>query len=254
MRIFSCYMRYLIGICSTCLYVCACNPVGNEKHQQPASTLTKTQLDSVLDSYNFSFANPVIPDSSAYILFPLGAYGEGKSKRSIIDLESSISTYDQPTGGHWNMLFFHIPTQQTHLLSEHKILIADYKPSLLEAGPLFKESILYLIHDTDFNSDGKLDRKDPRYLYLSDRAGKSFRRISPEKEYVTKYQILPGSDQMLIQARKDTNGDLVFGGEDELVWYFFDVNKNISLQPILDSIGRKSMEEKFFKQWLQTAE
>ena len=247
-------MKYLKLICSTYLLLFSCSQVSTTEKKEDPPTLTETQIDSVLDTYNFSLANPVVIDSSDYIIFPMGAYGErNKSSRNVLDLSKSDS-YSQPYGGHWNMLFFHIPTRETHLLSESKLLISAYKMDFPYLSPILSQSILYHGHNTDFNRDGKLDAQDPLYLFLSTKGGKNFKRISPKSESLVGYERLNDSDQLLIQTRRDQNGDQLFDREDELVWYFMDLGTDEIPHPILDAQGRKMVEDKFFEQWLKSTQ
>ena len=179
--------------------------------------LNQNQIDSILDDYNFAYSNVVFIDSLEKAIIPITSQnhrGTGNSYRGSYDISDSFN--------YWNLLFYDIRNGEINLLTKKKTGIASFRANLKNVGPVLTKSILYTAGDTDYNQDLRLTYEDPYYLFISDINGKDFKRLSPVNEHVIEYQILPYSDKIILQTYRDSNGDLIFNNNDDIIWYLID--------------------------------
>src|SRR5258705_294707 len=78
----------------------------------------------------------------------------------------------------------------------------------------------------DFNKDGKLNSDDPNYLFISDKAGRHFKQISPENMNLNSWETIKETNKILMMATKDTNGDKKFDDKDETIPLVYDLTRN----------------------------
>lgn len=214
-----------------------------------AENLTEEQIDSVLTKYKFQYEAPILFDSTNQVLIPIST--------QILERRTKYSHdgyYSDDYPRYWNVLFYNRESGETRLLSEDKIRISriyakesDYD----EKGQIIKNLVLYEIGDIDFNKDNKLDGKDPAYLFSSNIDGTNLQRISPLNEDLLTYRVIPKSKQILIETRRDNNQDSLFNQKDESIWYKAELeNLEWNVVEIIDSTGRKRIENLYFEQWL----
>lgn len=151
-------------------------------------------------------------DSSGILIFPL-RMGENSSNRDQVYKKV-------PDQSFWNIIFYNTMTKEGHLLTEQKILITDYDVrSLSEDGSpetIKLDFIFYRGMAKDYNNDKLLNGTDPTYLFISDKAGKNFRQISPDNCSLTGWKYIEKSRKIVLTAIKDSNNDLEFGEKDEV--------------------------------------
>jgi len=227
------------------LLIVACNQDNPRIGVIDNENLSQTQIDSILDEYNFVYADLTLIDSTNQVLFPISTqrYRGGTKFRG--------SGYE-PDGypKYWNMLFYNSLTGKTNLLRETKIRIDDFKCNILESGPVLKNSILYEIGDTDYNKDKKLNYEDPLYLFVSRIDGSELTRLSPINEDLEYYKIIPNSDKIIFKTKRDVDKDFDFDKEDQIIWYQIDLSDDETLVEILSNTDRKLIEKLYFEQWL----
>lgn len=223
---------------------------GKEKHQVEntfSENLTQKQIDSVLTDFKFEYNNPIYIDSTNFVLLPITT--KNTSSNKLIN-KSSYSYTDSRTK-YWNILFYNSTSEKISLLTESKMSISDFDYNLREVGSILSKSILYKIRLIDYNNDGKLNHKDPEYLFISKNSGTELKRLSPENENLLSYSIIPKTNQLIIKTSRDTNNDFKFDVNDAIIWYKIDLQLNSKPLEIIDSINRKKIENLFFKQWLE---
>lgn len=208
--------------------------------------LTEIQIDSILTDFNFNYNNPIFIDSTNQVLLPITTQFQKVEKMSRY---SSYKGDSYPR--YWNILFYNSATGETNLLTESKMRISDFRTNMVDVGKTLSKSVLYQLKMTDYNNDNKLTYKDPQYLFISKINGKDLRQISPENEDLETYTIIPNTDQIIIKTKRDSNKDLEFGVDDELVWYKVDVNKNSKPIEIINMAERKKIKHLYFEQWLK---
>lgn len=243
-------MKKLIGILLIIgLLSCGENKRGFEPIE--AKDLTTSQIDSILTNFKFAYNSPIVLDSSNQVMIPIST--KLLEKRSTYSKDGYWSN-DYPR--YWNILFYNRATGSTRLLTEKKIRISRIHTKEFnefeEDNNSLERMVLYEIGDLDFNKDGKLNGKDPEYLFSSDLNGENLKRISPSDEYLQFFKVIPKSRQILIRTLRDINQDSIFNKEDESILYKAELkNEQWNINEIIDSTGRKRIENLYFEQWLQ---
>jgi len=213
--------------------------------------LTPAQIDSILTEFKFQYESPIILDSTNQIMIPIST--KLLAPRTTF---SKDGYYSEDYPRYWNVLFYNRKTGVTRLLTENKIRIssinANRNTDYEEGNKIMREKILYRIGEVDFNKDGKLNDKDPDYLFSSEITGTNLQRISPLNEDLLYFEVIPKSKQILLRTLRDVNQDLVFDRKDESIWYKAEwVDKEWMINEIIDSTGRKRIENLYFEQWLK---
>lgn len=213
--------------------------------------LTTKQIDSILTEFKFNYEPPIIADTSSQVIIPIST--EQLERRTKFRKDGY---YSDEYPRYWNVLFYNQKTGDTQLLTEDKIRISRIhvnKDDKYEGGgKIMKEKILYEIIDIDFNKDGKLNGKDPEYLFSSEGNGANLKRVSPLNEGLQYFEVIPKSNQILLRTLRDINQDSTFNRKDESIWYKAElINQEWNLSEIIDSMGRKKIENLYFHQWLK---
>ncbi|MEL7004795.1 MAG: hypothetical protein AAFN93_18960, partial [Bacteroidota bacterium] len=189
-------------------------------------SLTIEQIDSVLNKFQFEYENPIILDSSDYLLIPISTE-LFKSRKSY----SKDGYYTDEFPRYWNVLFYNVNNGDVNLLTEDKFRISEinakkergYQDNRLNTLP---NKILYIIGDRDYNKDGKLDYSDPNFLFISEQDGSNLLRLSPPNENLVSYEVIPNSYQIIINTLRDTNQDSIFNRIDQSMWYEVELINN----------------------------
>jgi len=238
-------MKKLISVFAFVLVLSSCNESKPRIGVIEEKDLTQTQIDSIIDEYNFVYDDLTFIDSTSQVLFPITTQKNYNGKRySSYDYESE----DYPR--YWNILFYNSISNKTGLLTNSKIRISSFKCNIEEAGPILRKRILYKIGDTDYNQDKRFNMEDPLHLFISKIDGSEFTRISPLNEELESYTIIPNTDKIIFRTRRDIDSDLDFDKEDELIWYQIDLSVENSIKEIIKKSDRKLIEKLYFEQWL----
>ena len=212
--------------------------------------LSQTQIDSILDEYNFVYADLTFIDSTNQILLPITTQRNYKRKMySSNDYGTEdYGTEDYPQ--YWNILFFNSENDTSNLLTQSKFNISSFDCNIENTGPILKNSILYRIGDVDYNKDKRINYDDPLHLFISKIDGSELTRLSPINENLESYRIVPNSDKIIFRTKRDIDSDLDFDNEDELIWYQINLSEQNSIKEIVSPTERKLIEKLYFKQWL----
>lgn len=243
-------MKQLIGILLIIGFM-SCEESEQRLKSIDDEDLTSEQINSILSEFKFNYESPIIIDSSNQVVIPIST--KLLERRAKFSKDSYYSD-DYPR--YWNVLFYNRKSGDTRLLTEDKIRISRihvFKDDEYEEGSkIMKEKILYEIGNIDFNKDGKLNNKDPEYLFSSDKNGTNLKRISPLYEELQDFEVIPKFSQILIRTIRDVNQDSIFNGQDESIWYKAElINQEWKTQEMIDSTGRKKIESLYFDQWLK---
>ena len=207
--------------------------------------LSQTQIDSILDEYNFVYADLTFIDSTNQILLPITTQRNYKRKMYS---SNDYGTEDYPQ--YWNILFFNSENDTSNLLTQSKFNISSFDCNIENTGPILKNSILYRIGDVDYNKDKRINYDDPLHLFISKIDGSELTRLSPINENLESYRIVPNSDKIIFRTKRDIDSDLDFDNEDELIWYQINLSEQNSIKEIVSPTERKLIEKLYFKQWL----
>ncbi|MDY8135398.1 hypothetical protein [Aquimarina sp. 2201CG5-10] len=238
-------MKKLINFIAFILILSSCNQSNPRIGIVEEKDLTQTQIDSILNEYNFVYDDLTFIDSTNQVLFPITTQKSYNRKRYS---SSGYEAEDYPR--YWNILFYDNVNDKTNLLTNYKIRISDFRCNIKNSGPILRNRILYKIGDTDYNNDKRLNFKDPLHLFVSNIDGSKLTRLSPLNENLETYKIIPNTDKIIFRTIRDVNSDLDFDNEDELIWYQIDLSITNSLKEIVKPTDRKLIEKLYFEQWL----
>lgn len=239
-------------IITTCIILSFLSCQNN--HQQiekvESENMTQEQIDSVLQAFEFEYAEPIIIDSTDQVLLPIST--------SLLQSRSpSYNKDDYYSTDYWNILFYNRKTGETNLLTKEKLRISKIDAQYNEYEELpnkrLEEKILYTVKDKDYNEDGYLDYADPKFLFVSEIDGSGFRRISPLNEDLQYHEVVPNAQQIIFKTLRDINQDAIFNSVDEFIWYKAESSNNgeWKIEEIIDSNKRKTIENLYFEQWLK---
>ncbi len=200
--------------------------------------LTEAQQITKLEKLKLDFNQPVLIDSSVYVMYPLALNNNDEEDNGY----SGSSSYSRPTT-YWNIVFYNTANGEYHLLDDkRKMVIYSYDPRNSNVGSSSSSSdfneylensynqvdklLYYSVKTLDYNRDGKLNSEDPNYLFVSDKAGKNFKQVSPDNLNVTSRRTIKGTNKILIQVTKDKNNDKKFNEKDITIPMVYDLNKN----------------------------
>jgi hypothetical protein len=223
----------------------ACNdkPTGSFTQQ-----ITESKKDTANSKYNqigLQFENPIVLDSSNWVIYPLSI---GGWQQSIKGFKSSRYNGLQ---GNWNIAFYNTETKQSRLLSDSlKMLINSINPNIY-SGQRAKENerlIYYSITTNDYNQDGNLYFDDPKYLFISDISGQNFKQVSPDNFDLIHWQTIIETNKILVRAKKDVNGDKKFDSNDEIVSFIYDID-NQKIEEIFNDEFNLMTKKLFATQW-----
>ena len=196
-------------------------------------------------------------DSSGIVIFPL-QIGETDDSRLKGSFESG------KRDAYWNIIFYNTSTGDKHWLSDKKMLILNYETNYDNSSYYSSEDsdtpkidnyssknyIFYNMITEDFNQDKKLNYSDPTYLFITDKEGKNLKQISPSNLNVVDWKLIPRTNKIIINARKDVNGNKNFeDSEDELINLEFDLNSQKTAKLIFDKKEKDSLIKNFKKNW-----
>lgn len=228
-------MKHLIILITLTFGLISCN--NNANKTDGDKPLTEAQQMVKLDKLKLDFNQPVLIDSSVYVMYPLSLNNNDEEDGGPV----GSSSYSRPTT-YWNIVFYNTANGEYHLLDDQrKMVIYSYDPrnsnvsssvsftdfsEYIENGYNQVDHLLYYSVTThDYNKDGKLNAEDPNYLFISDKAGKNFKQVSPDNLNVTYWQAIKGTNKILLQVTKDINNDKKFNVNDITIPMVYDLNK-----------------------------
>lgn len=159
----------------------------------------------------FGDAFPV--DSTTIVMYPLTLNTPEKDGDRLKKYSSGPDN-----APYWNIAFYDTETGNSNLLVSDRVI-------LINSFQKLKDLIIYNATPEDYNGDGKLDHKDPKYLFTSDLTGKNFKQITPKNMDINNFQAINHSAIILIQAVTDSNKDKKFEDNDDIVPMIFDARK-----------------------------
>lgn len=200
------------------------------------------------------FNDPVVIDSTNYVMYPLAI-----SNSSSGD-DGSFKVYSGGTGSnvYWNIVFYDVSAKTYHLLdNKRKMVITGYSPfsssSYADNGvmniDIKDDHIFYSVIIDDYNKDGNLDLKDPAYLFISDKEGNNFKQISPNNARVLSWNVIKSTGKVLIHIATDTNNDKKFDNNDNTAPYVYDLKNGSIAQPVLNKKFMDTAARLFTEQW-----
>lgn len=245
--------KYIATFISIALFISCSEKNLNKQTKPPEIDLPK---DSVAIISNPQVTPTVLTagfseiDTSGILLFPLRFSGEEKKSTGSIDY-SSRSGADN----FWNIIFLNTRTNESHLLSNQKLLITHFHLNYLSSNTdkeVNGKYIYYNIITNDYNQDNRLDNKDPVYLFKSDKNGNNMQQVSPADHHLLNWQFIKTSNKIMMTAIKDVNQDKKFDDKDETVVYEFEPGKSALAQQVFTTDFNNKLKWLYHKHWEQS--
>ena len=186
-------------------------------------------------------------DSSGWIMMKLYLNGEGAKKS-----DSKISLYgSRETAACWNILFYNSRTGEQHLLTEQRMILTTAEAKTASDSPTALDSvILYQSIPDDLNKDGQYDENDAAALFISDRTGKHFRRITPKGLHLNHWQYIEASNSLLLTCLRDSNKNQQYNqAEDESLLFQWSLTQQDGLKPVLSKTSQQKINDLLKQQW-----
>ncbi len=188
-------------------------------------------------------------DTSGILLFPLSfSHAEKKSTNSVeYSTRSDAADY-------WNIIFLNTKTNQSHILSEQKMLITNFHSNYNSSdnnSALNGKYIYYNIITNDYNKDQILDKKDPSYLFISDKKGNNLQQVSPDNHHLLNWQFITSSNKIMMITLKDSDQNKQFDDKDETVIYEFEPGKSSVANQTFTADFNNKLKWLYHKHWQQ---
>ncbi|MEH6657067.1 hypothetical protein [Leeuwenhoekiella marinoflava] len=242
-------MKQIILLTFLALGLGACRDKPKDVLPDPMTEPSFGTADSKYNTINLQFNNPTVLDSSDWVLYPL----------TLEELEETEKGFKSSSYGrqyaYWNVAFYNRETKQTRLLSDSlKMLINSISPkndAITHSGQRTEKNqglIYYSITTKDFNQDGRLNSDDPKYLFISDLSGQNFEQVSPDNFDLIHWQTISQTKKILIQARRDSNKDKKFDGDDETISFIYVIDKQ-EIEPVFSNEFNLMTKKLLDNQW-----
>ena len=245
-------MKKLIYTTTLLSFLNACKePINRESNTASEnSTPTNITQDSVsivnnpINNLNVQTSTFTEIDSSGILMFPL-TMGESKGSGDRLLYK------DMPESNYWNIAFYNSKTAEYNLLSEKKMLIKNYvtKNSEEFTNTFSKKYISYDIIADDTNGDKFYSDDDATYLFVSDKAGKNFKQISPSNYDLLNWEYVSSSNKIIMRLKKDSDKNKIFDDKDEVTSFIFDVEKGTEATEVFPTDFKNKLKVLYDRDW-----
>lgn len=149
------------------------------------------------------FGNPIMVDSSNTLLIPI-----------LYNIDFNNSNKIGVFSDHYaNILVSKADSTAGQLLFKEEVFIVPLKLNqdqfyyskfgTYKSMQSFSSNwIFYLVKDSDYNENGKIDRKDPTKLYITDLNGKGLKQITANNEHVIDYAVYEKQELVILKIKK----------------------------------------------------
>ena len=222
------------------------NPV--ETNQNSTQVIPQDSLSIVnnpINNLNVQTSTFTEIDSSGILMFPL-TMGESKGSGDRLLYK------DMPESNYWNIAFYNSKTAEYNLLSEKKMLIKNYsfKNSSELTNVFSKKYISYDIVADDTNGDKFYsDDDDATYLFISDKAGKNFKQISPSNYDLLHWEYVSSSNKIIMRLKKDSDKNKIFDDKDEVTSFIFDIEKGTEATEVFPTDFKNKLKVLYDRDW-----
>lgn len=124
-----------------------------------------------------------------------------------------------------NLIFEDVINSKSYLLTNNQLQISSYKVTDWLKKRIGKTYIIYRVIDKDYNKDGVLDNRDISSLYISDIDGKSFTKITKDKEDLKDSEWMYPLNRYYFRTTEDSNKDGYFDHKDKVHYYYIQFNE-----------------------------
>ena len=213
----------------------------NTQTANETDTIVVNDPKSLLNVQTNSFSEI---DSSGIFIFPLSM---AESGRSTVDY-----SYKEIPYGYWNVIFYNSKTSEYHLLSDRKMIIEDVDAQYGDepyTNSRSKEYIFFVVRTDDFNKDRKITDQDPRYLFISDKAGNNFKQISPVGYNLNTWQFVNASNTVILTAARDSDNNSKFNKSDEIAAFEVELDKESSARELFTAEFKSKLKQLYDRDW-----
>lgn len=183
-----------------------------------------------VDSTEIKVADlPVHMEGTRYLIHPVGdirvyddsnrSYGTSRTNGNV---SYAISNYNrfEITGYFENLKFQHVDSTALRPLTTKKIQIqtATYLNTI--AAKYKKNILLYTLVDADTNQDSKVDVNDIKSLYISDAAGKGFKKLSQDAQELIDWNLIEVQGRVYFRTIEDINKNGAFDKNDKVHYHY----------------------------------
>lgn len=217
----------------------ACSPDGGAT--RPVATTSPAAraapdtaaLQRAAQQFRVHYNIPIDLDSSAFYCVPVSVVPL-KTGRDKLFSSDSYDGYASNSGNIigtcYNVLFFEKETgQQRPLLPHSRFVLSEIVDANEPDAPW--PYLFYDIIKADTNRDGEQNTDDASSLFVSDRAGRQLRQLTPDSTQLGSRYIIPKSSMLLVVVRPDTDHNGQFTNADVPYWLRFDL-RNLDQPPV----------------------
>jgi len=165
-----------------------------------------TVIDNEVDHNKFFVDLPIKLDSSAYILYPVHESTDSKSDVKIS--YKSRSGYENYID---NLIFQHIESEKTHVLTKNKIKIISYE-QLYNLKREAEKIIVYQVIDTFYDDKESITLTS---LYIGTNDGKLFKKISKSNHHLNGWKYIPESKKVYFKTIEDIDKNNTLDNSDK---------------------------------------
>ncbi len=226
---------------------CSCRQELPESIASPVAVDSTAILTDKQNTLNVGENTSYEIDSSGILMFPLTNKTKERKGSSYISKREYNNYW-------WNIIFWNSKTGTYHLLTREKILIAPNSNNSFsneERIALPQPYLFYHVIAEDYNKDKILSEEDPLYLYLSDKNGDAFRRVSPSGYHLISWKFIVPSGKLLMTLRKDSDQNKVFDDKDEITLFAMEPGKEAEAKEIFPGTFKNELKLLHYKHWGQ---
>ena len=242
-------MFKLFFLLVTVVFLLSCNNSNSNKQTsgKAAKSLldTTTMFGKAATDVSVQTKTFLEVDSSGILMFPL-SFGEANSESSVFYSKSGSAKI-------WNIVFYNSNTAQYHLLGNKKMIFhnleAAYNADTTVKLAFQKDYIFYEVIADDFNNDGKLTEEDPRYLFLSDKAGLGFKQVSPAGTNLINWKYIGATRKIVMSVLKDTDKNKKFDDLDAVFSYVLEPRVDSAANPTFSNDFSTMLKTNFLDNW-----
>lgn len=222
-------MKYNITLLIIIITLSACTKRDNRKVIETSETPSEVKKEqNTVDIADL----PIYIDSTNYMIHPIGNYKIQKSRSKYYSGDSfysgdyRVANYNgyKIAGDLSNVKFQNINSDVLKPLTNEVIKI--HQISFL--FKIFKETkngyYVYDIIDEDTNSNGKLDQKDLKSLYISNSDGSNFKRLSPQLHDLVQWKEMSINKKLFFKTIEDTDGNGEFDKKDTMHYFYLNLD------------------------------
>jgi len=179
----------------------SCISNDSDKNIEKISDTTEIKNE---DSKNLITDLPIIIDNTDFIVFSIRDNKIQERKRGSYDSENWYNNYLD------NLIFQHIKTQETYILTKKKVKIISYERLIDTLNPSVNATVYQVIDSFPKNNKHNTFTA----LYLSKNDGKYFTKITNENEHLNSWKYIPETKNIYFITNDDMDNNRKLNNSD----------------------------------------